>query len=291
MSSPDGPPRHVSYRGGMDFAMSAKANDYHKRLSDFMTEHVFPSRGRLRQVPARGRPERPHRPADHRGTQGQGQRAWPVEPVPAGRVGPDQPGIRSAGRDHRLEPGDRSRGAQLRGARHRQHGDPAPVRHRGAAQAVAGAVAEWRDPQRLLDDRAGGRQQRRAQHRDLHRARRRRLRDQRPQVVDLRRGGPALQGPDRDGPHQPRGGKPPAAVDGSGADRHPRRDRLSVRRPSSATRTSPATARSSTTTSGCRSPTCSAKRAAASRSPRPGWARAASTTACARSAAPNARWP
>ena len=38
-------------------------------------------------------------------------------------------------------------------------------------------------------------------------------------------------------------------------------------------------------------PTCSAKRAAASRSPRPGWDRAASTTACARSAAPNVRWP
>jgi alkylation response protein AidB-like acyl-CoA dehydrogenase len=27
----------------MDFAMSAKASDYHKRLSDFMTEHVFPA--------------------------------------------------------------------------------------------------------------------------------------------------------------------------------------------------------------------------------------------------------
>ena len=32
----------MSYRGGMDFAMSAKAIDYHRRLSDFMTEHVFP---------------------------------------------------------------------------------------------------------------------------------------------------------------------------------------------------------------------------------------------------------
>ncbi len=28
---------------GMDFAMSAKAGDYHKRLSDFMTEYVFPA--------------------------------------------------------------------------------------------------------------------------------------------------------------------------------------------------------------------------------------------------------
>ena len=27
----------------MDFAMSAKAADYHARLTDFMTEHVFPA--------------------------------------------------------------------------------------------------------------------------------------------------------------------------------------------------------------------------------------------------------
>lgn len=28
---------------GMDFAMSAKAADYHSRLTDFMTEHVLPA--------------------------------------------------------------------------------------------------------------------------------------------------------------------------------------------------------------------------------------------------------
>ncbi len=33
----------VSYRGGMDFAMSAKAADYHKRLTEFMVEQVFPA--------------------------------------------------------------------------------------------------------------------------------------------------------------------------------------------------------------------------------------------------------
>ncbi len=33
----------VSYRGGMDFAMSAKAADYHKRLTEFMVEKVFPA--------------------------------------------------------------------------------------------------------------------------------------------------------------------------------------------------------------------------------------------------------
>lgn len=33
----------VSYRDGMDFAMSAKAADYHKRLTEFMVEKVFPA--------------------------------------------------------------------------------------------------------------------------------------------------------------------------------------------------------------------------------------------------------
>jgi acyl-CoA dehydrogenase len=33
----------LAYRDGMDFAMSAKASDYHKRLGDFMTEYVFPA--------------------------------------------------------------------------------------------------------------------------------------------------------------------------------------------------------------------------------------------------------
>ena len=52
----------------------------------------------------------------------------------------------------------------------------------------------------------------------------------------------------------------------------------------SATWTPAATPRSSTRTSGCRSTTCWARRAAASPSPRPASAPAASTTACARSA-------
>ncbi len=48
--------------------------------------------------------------------------------------------------------------------------------------------------------------------------------------------------------------------------------------------------RSSSTTCGCRRRTCSARRAAASRSPRPASGPAASTTACGRSAWPSGRW-
>jgi acyl-CoA dehydrogenase len=50
---------------------------------------------------------------------------------------------------------------------------------------VAGAAARRQDPLRLRHDRAGRGIQRRHQHRGAHRARRRRLRHQRPQVVDL----------------------------------------------------------------------------------------------------------
>ena len=58
----------------------------------------------------------------------------------------------------------------------------------------------------------------------------------------------------------------------------------------SAGRTSTGTAKSTSTTSGCRSGICSTRRAAASRSRRPVWAPAASTTACGRSAWPSGRW-
>ena len=99
---------------GMDFAMSAKAQDYHKRLTAFMTEFVFPAEKDYDALPRRGGPRRPHRAAGHRGTQDAGQGARAVEPVPARRVGPDEPGVRAAGRADRLEPGDRPRGDQLR---------------------------------------------------------------------------------------------------------------------------------------------------------------------------------
>ena len=83
-------------------------------------------------------------------------------------------------------------------------------------------LLERRDPQRVRDDRARGGIQRRPQHPDHDAARRRRLRHQRPQVVDLRCGRPALQDPHRDGPHQPRRRQPSAAVDDPGARRHAR---------------------------------------------------------------------
>ena len=85
-------------------------------------------------------------------------------------------------------------GLQLLRARHRQHGSAGALRHARAAGAVARAAAGGRDPLLLRDDRAATWPRRDATNIESpHRARRRRLRHQRPQVVDLRRQRPALQ--------------------------------------------------------------------------------------------------
>ena len=97
--------------------MSAKASDYHKRLSEFITDHVFPAEAEYDKYRAGSRSEGSHRPAGHRGTQDQGQGGRTVESVPAVRIRSDQPRVRAAGRADRVEPGDRARGDQLRGAR------------------------------------------------------------------------------------------------------------------------------------------------------------------------------
>ena len=205
-------------------------------------------------------------------------------------VGSDEPRVRAAGRADRLEHGDRPRGDQLRRPRHRQHGDAAPVRHRGAEQAVARAAARRRDPQRVRDDRARGGIQRRPQHRDDDAARRRRLRHQRPQVVDLRCRRPALQDPHRDGPHQPRRRQPSAAVDDPGARRHARCVDRAVAAGVRLAGPARALRDHLRQRAGARRRICSTRRAAVSRSPRRGWARAASTTACGRSGWPSGRW-
>ena len=70
---------------------------------------------------------------------------------------------------------------------------------------VARAAARRRDPVGVRDDRAGRGELRRDQHRDPDRARRRRVRRQRAQVVDQRRDRPALLAADPDGQDRPRG--------------------------------------------------------------------------------------
>ena len=181
--------------------------------------HLPGRAGLPRAAPGLRRP--PLASAGDGGAQGARPGARAVEPVPpsrgraVGRARAEQPRLRAARRDHGAQP-HRAGGVQLRRARHREHGGPDAVRHARAEGAVAGAAARRRDPLGVRDDRAGGGQLGRHQHRAADRARRRRVRAERPQVVDLGRDARPLQDPDRDG--QDRGGwvrinSVPAAVD------------------------------------------------------------------------------
>ena len=89
-------------------------------------------------------------------------------------------------------PGFGARGVQLLGAGHRQHGSARPLRHAGAARAVARAAPRGPDPILFRDDRAGRRLVGRHEHQVTHRPRRRLVRHQRPQVVDFGRRRSAL---------------------------------------------------------------------------------------------------
>ena len=189
----------------MDFAPSARSDELKARLVEFDDEMVRPAEPVYRDAARRvGRSALPA--AGDGGAEGRGAQARPLEPLHARRRSRRpalEPRLRAAVR------GDGHvaaavGGDELRGARHRQHGDPRPVRHAAPAGAVARAAARRRDPLVLRDDRAVGRVVGRHQHLEPHRARRRRLRDQRAQVVHERRARPALQGRGVHGRHRSR---------------------------------------------------------------------------------------
>ena len=96
----------------------------------------------------------------------------------------------------------------------------------GAEGEAAEAAAERRDPLGLRDDRAERRLLGCQEHFDLGQARRRRMGDQRREVLHLRRRRSALQDHDRDGEDEPGCGAEQAAVADPGADRHARREIL-----------------------------------------------------------------
>ena len=97
-------------------------------------------------------------------------------------------------------------------------------RHARAEGEVAEAAAERRDPLGLCHDRAERRLVGRQEHRHARRARRRRVGDQRREVLHLRRRRSALQDHDHHGQDQPRRLAAVPAVADPGADRHARRE-------------------------------------------------------------------
>ncbi len=184
----------------MDFEPSQRCREFKERLTAFMDEHVYPAEEVYeRQRHESGDPH--HQPAIMEELKVRAREAglWNMFlPDPEPRRGALERRLRAAGGDPRAL-AHRLRGVQLLGARHRQHGGAAPVRHAGAEGSLAAAAARRRDPLRVRDDRARRRQLGRDQHRDADRARRRRVRAQRPQVVDLGGAAPPLPDHDRDG--------------------------------------------------------------------------------------------
>ena len=209
----------------MDFELSPKAQDLQARLLDFMDSHVYPAEQVYRdQMAASGDPHH-HPPVIEvlkaRGPQpgGCGTSSSPTRPQwTEGLSNVDYAALAEIMGRSPLASEACNCSAPDTGNMEilTMFGTP------DAAGAVAPAAARGRDPLVLRHDRAGGGLQRRHQHRVLDRARRRRLRDQRAQVVDLRSRLAPLPGGHRHGQDQPRRAPPPPAVDGAGAHGHAR---------------------------------------------------------------------
>ena len=183
--------------------MSAKASDYHKRLSEFITDYVFPAEAEYDKYREEVGPNDHTVPPiiEELKVKAKAAGLWNLFlPAESGLTNLEYaPLAELTGWSLEIAPEAINCAAPDTGNMETLHLFATEEQSKQWLEPLL----EWRDPQRLLDDRTRRRQQRRPQHRDLDRARRRRLRDQRPQVVDVGCRGPALQDPDRDGPHQP----------------------------------------------------------------------------------------
>ena len=219
-----------------DFATEPEFEEKLEWMRGFVRDEIFPLETLELDEDAFRRPPIP---------EAGGEGAGPVGRAPAARArgrrlrpGEARPDARDPGRDA-VRAGDlrqqRARLRQRRAARRR--------RQRGAEGALDAAAARRRAPQRVLDDRARHRRLRPHAAQDARGARRRRVGDQRPQVVHVERLRRRL--PDRHGRHQPRRAPVPGQLDDHRAHRHagrrhrarrrhhgaPRRRRSALRRP------------------------------------------------------------
>ena len=271
----------------MDFSHSDKVRLLQEQLQRFMDAHVYPAEPLLRRgdgkEPPRRQPLAAHR--DHGGAEAQGKGGESVESVPAA--------LRARRRDSPISSTRRcARSWDARIWRPRPSIAPPPTRATWKCWpampppeqqgTLAGAAARRADPLGLRDDRARRGLERCHQYPVLHRARRRSLRDQRPQVVDLRRRRSALRNPDLHGQDESGRGAAQPAVDDPRAHEHARREAAAPADACSATITRrTATRRSISSTCACRRRIFCSERGAASKSRRAAWDPAAFIIACA----------
>ena len=147
----------------MDFKPSPQVEALRERILDFMDERIYPQeREIMAALDAEVAPGVPYPEilVEVR-ERAKGEGLWNLF-MPDERYGPGltnwEYGLlcEEMGRS----PVGRVDGLQLRGAGHRQHGDPRRARHGRAEGALAGAAAGGPDPLLLLDDRARGRRAR-----------------------------------------------------------------------------------------------------------------------------------
>jgi len=122
-----------------------------------MQQHVNPREARF--LRNSGKPRQGHTPdsdADRRGAEAKARAAglwnlWQAQ-------GPRRDADATSNTRRCVKSWDEAAGSgsvQLLGSRYRQYGSAAALRHTGAAEAMADAVAQWRNPFRFPDDRAG----------------------------------------------------------------------------------------------------------------------------------------
>ena len=131
----------------MDFGRSERGQHYLDRLQAFMDEHVLPAEpvyaAQRAELAAAGRPHGLPPVVEELKAEARRRGLWnlflPDADDPAHGLGvlDYAPLAELTGWSPELAPG----GDQLRRAGHRQHGDPAPVRHRRAEGALAGPAA------------------------------------------------------------------------------------------------------------------------------------------------------
>jgi hypothetical protein len=208
----------------MEFAFDARTEDLRESLFDFMSSHVYPAEPVFHAQLGRSRTSGLGLGTGDRAAPRRGARPRPVKPLPAGYAWRRayQPAVRPARRDQRPQRASGACRTQLRRPDTGEHGGALALRQRAAAQGVARALAGAPGPVVVRDDRARRGLLRRHQHSRPHRARRRRVCRQWPQVVDHRRDEPQREGLHRDGQERPVRSPAPPAVDDAGPARHAR---------------------------------------------------------------------